>query len=154
MVPRCSFDLHLPFSSLYLHCKIPTQARCNPLPPLSLHLNTSAITSPPDCLPNLFSMQQTEWLSKATLSLKAFRIESKPSHILYGALPCPDPCLPLQPPFSAHTPPLPMPLCTSHLAVSGMFFVLPPFSAFTCVALSMGSGIPRVSQSFLGCHSL
>ena len=31
-----------------------------------------------------------------------------------------------------------MPLCTSHFAVSGMFFVLPPCSAFTCVAPSMG----------------
>lgn len=87
----------------------PCPGQIHPFPPLGLHLGTWTMTRPPDYLPNLLSMQQPEWLSKVTLSLKtpqwfvARRTGKIRSYTLWGPL-CPDPCLPLQPPFSACTP--------------------------------------------------
>lgn len=87
----CPRLLSLFLLSLYLLCKTPTLVKSNPLPPLGLPLGTWTITSPPECLPKLFSMQQSNFL-KSPYPLKpfnlftAFRIESKPIHILCGTL--------------------------------------------------------------------
>lgn len=102
----------LPFASFI---RLALQTRCSGL---SHPLGTWTITCAPDCLPNLCSMQQTEWLSDFTLSLKTIqlfiilRMQSKHRHMLPALTPARSCHLLFQ-----HTPHCPAHSQTSHFAI-------------------------------------